>query len=81
MKEIVVQIFSYYNQWVLNPSTSSAQFVKNYHAAQYTQKYPSAVEAIWTQKYVDDYMNNHDDVNTAVTIDTEIFKDVGFQFK
>lgn len=65
-------------------SPASAQLIKNHHAAQFIHKYPSAVEAIITQTYVDDYMNSHDDVDTAVTIAKqviEILKDAGFNLR
>ena len=65
-------------------SPASAQLIKNHHANKYIDKYPDAVDAITKQTYVDDYMNSHDDVSTAVDTAKHvitIFKDAGFNLR
>ncbi|XP_058816664.1 uncharacterized protein LOC131679936 [Topomyia yanbarensis] len=46
-------------------SPCSAQFVKNLNAADFSEKYPEAVEAIVKRHYVDDYYDSVDTIEEA----------------
>lgn len=65
-------------------SPSCAQFVKNHHAEQFADKFPEAVDGICRRTYVDDYMNSHDSVATAVSTSKdaiEICASMGFDLR
>ncbi|XP_058817309.1 uncharacterized protein LOC131680612 [Topomyia yanbarensis] len=53
-------------------SPSTAQFVKNTHAAQFEQDYPEAVHAIVHQHYVDDMLISAETKEKAVQLATDV---------
>lgn len=55
-------------------STSSAQFVKNYNASQYSDTYPRAVQSIINRHYVDDLLDSFENKNDAI----ETAKNISF---
>jgi len=62
-------------------SPACAQFVKNYHASLYLEKYPEAADGLIKSTYVDDYFNSHPTVEKAYEVITnaiEICADMGF---
>lgn len=48
-------------------SPSTAQYVKNYNAKSYAERFPDAVEAIIKKHYVDDYFDSTDTAEEAIT--------------
>ncbi|XP_058827423.1 uncharacterized protein LOC131687359 [Topomyia yanbarensis] len=53
-------------------SPCSAQFVKNLNAADFSEKYPEAVEAIVKRHYVDDYYDSVDTIEEAIQRASEV---------
>lgn len=68
-------------------SPAKAQFVKNFHAEKYRERFPEACEALKNSTYVDDYFNSHPTVEKAIQVSNDAiqicadmkFDLVGFQ--
>ncbi|XP_055542826.1 uncharacterized protein LOC129728414 [Wyeomyia smithii] len=65
-------------------SPSTAQYVKNTHAAKYEQEYPAAVEAIVKRHYVDDMLLSVELESQAIQLSKEVKKipaSAGFEIR
>lgn len=67
-----------------NCSPFVAQYVKNTNAIRFEKEMPEAVQAIVSSHYMDDYVESHDDVETAERLIKEvtyIHKKGGFEIR
>ncbi|XP_063635689.1 uncharacterized protein LOC134806062 [Cydia splendana] len=67
-----------------NCSPFVAQFIKNKNAQRFEADMPDAVNAIIKSHYMDDYLDSHDDEQTAVKIINDVLKihnDGGFEMR
>lgn len=57
-----------------NCSPFVAQFVKNKNAERFHSSMPTAVEAIWKQHYMDDYIDSFEDEETATKVVKQVIQ-------
>lgn len=53
-------------------SPSTAQYIKNYNALEFMEKYPMAEKAIRTNTYVDDWLQSFNTETEAVSVANEV---------